>query len=140
MEQICALQGVEEGRLWREGQSRNTRQNAAFCLALLAAAEGAGVHFGGRLCVVTEWPHLFRAWLVFSVLNWRGARRGLWRRRVLKMVPVPGPSSAWSLGRFLLHEGAGVLADGVRCWFVPLPEIDPAQIVLQDPVATKKDL
>jgi uncharacterized SAM-binding protein YcdF (DUF218 family) len=116
MEQLCLNEGIEAGRLWAEGRSLNTRQNAANCLALLAQA---GVDPRWPVEVITDWQHLPRAWWLFSVLQWRGRRRGLWPWRRVRMVAVRGPLS-WGGMLFALRELVACGAEAVRCWAVPL--------------------
>lgn len=121
MERLCLAEGVEAGRLWGESRSQNTRQNAVNSLALVARS---GVDPQVRLEVVTDWQHLPRAWWLFRVLQWRGARQGLWPKRGLRMVAAGGPSG-WAGVRFALREAVACAAEVVRCWQVPLGDDVP---------------
>lgn len=82
--------GVPPGRIVTERRAANTLQNAVLTAGLLRRR---GLRPGA---LVTDWPHLPRAWLCFRLAG--AACR-----------PTPVPGTAWRLRFWLRELAAGVL-------------------------------
>jgi uncharacterized SAM-binding protein YcdF (DUF218 family) len=87
---VARGEGVEAGSILAEGHSRNTLQNALLTARLLRRRGLAG----GLL--VTDWPHMPRAWICFRVAG-------------VRCRPAPVPGSAGKPGFWLREAAACVL-------------------------------